>query len=153
MKRILILFVLISLCFLSSCNCVNNKSKVSFYDKDDKWNEYLDMFYTSINTEGSKYAAFDLRSKEVYETEHLRHFQNYDLNVGSKDEFFSYLTNNYSKKYIIYIYIETLDDLNYFDDLLDSYKNIYVYIGDYQTYRSLGDELFTFDSGPYDCNC
>ena len=44
-------------------------------------------------------------------------------------------------------------DLNYFDDLLDSYKNIYVYIGDYQTYRSLGDELFTFDSGPYDCNC
>ena len=100
MKRILILFVLISLCFLSSCNCVNNKSKVSFYDKDDEWNEYLDMFYTSINTEGSKYAAFDLRSKEVYETEHLRHFQNYDLNVGSKDEFFSYLTNNYSKKYI-----------------------------------------------------
>lgn len=153
MKRILILFVLISLCFLSSCNFVNNKSKVSFYDKDDKWNEYLDMFYTSINTEGSKYAAFDLRSKEVYETEHLRHFQNYDLNVGSKDEFFSYLTNNYSKKYVIYIYIETLDDLNYFDDLLDSYKNIYVYIGDYQTYRSLGDELFTFDSGPYDCNC
>ena len=153
MKRILILFVLISLCFLSSCNCVNNKSKVYFYDKDDKWNEYLDMFYTLINTEGSKYAAFDLRSKEVYETEHLRHFQNYDLNVGSKDEFFSYLTNNYSKKYIIYIYIETLDDLNYFDDLLDSYKNIYVYIGDYQTYRSLGDELFTFDSGPYDCNC
>ena len=153
MKRILILFVLISLCFLSSCNCVNNKRKVSFYDKDDEWNEYLDMFYTSINTEGSKYAAFDLRSKEVYETEHLRHFQNYDLNVGSKDEFFSYLTNNYSKKYIIYIYIETLDDLNYFDDLLDSYKNIYVYIGDYQTYRSLGDELFTFDSGPYDCNC
>ena len=146
MKRILI-------CFLSSCNCVNNKSKVSFFDKDDEWNEYLDMFYTSINTEGSKYAAFDLRSKEVYETEHLRHFQNYDLNVGSKDEFFSYLTNNYSKKYIIYIYIETLDDLNYFDDLLDSYKNIYVYIGDYQTYRSLGDELFTFDSGPYDCNC
>lgn len=153
MKRILILFVLISLCFLSSCNCVNNKSKVYFYDKDDKWNEYLDMFYTLINTEGSKYAAFDLRSKEVYETEHLRHFQNYDLNAGSKDEFFSYLTNNYSKKYIIYIYIETLDDLNYFDDLLDSYKSIYVYIGDYQTYRSLGDELFTFDSGPYDCNC
>ena len=153
MKRILILFVLISLSFLSSCNCVNNKSKVSFYDKDDKWNEYLGMFYTSINTEGSKYAAFDLRSKEVYEIEHLRHFQNYDLNVGSKDEFFSYLTNNYSKKYIIYIYIETLDDLNYFDDLLDSYKNIYVYIGDYQTYRSLGDALFTFDSGPYDCNC
>ena len=46
MKRILILFVLICLCFLSSCNCVNNKSKVSFYDKEDEWNEYLDMFYT-----------------------------------------------------------------------------------------------------------
>ena len=98
MKRILILFVLICLCFLSSCNCVNSKSKVSFYDKEDEWNEYLDMFYTSINTEGNKYAAFDLRSKELYETEHLRHFQNYDLNVGSKDEFFNYLTN---KSYIL----------------------------------------------------
>lgn len=152
MKRSYLLILIICLFFITGCKCRNN-NVIKFYQEEKEWNEYLEQFYNVINTEGENYVAFDLRSKEQYETKHLRQFQNYDLLVGKKDEFISHLKNNYSKKYSIYIYIESLDDLNFFDDLLDTYKNVYIYIGDYVTYQTLGEELFTFDSGPYDCNC
>lgn len=153
MKKVILLFVICCLFLISGCNCNKSNSIMRFYDEEVEWKNYLEQFYQVINTEGAKYAAFDLRSKENYETEHLRHFQNYNLNKGSIEEFNSYLTNNYSSKYIIYIYIETLSDLSYFDVLLDTYKEVYVYIGDYASFRNLGDELFTFDTGEYDCNC
>lgn len=152
MKKLILLFVVCCLFLSSSCSC-NNKYVTLFYDEESEWTECLDMFYNAINTEGSKYAAFDLRTKELYENEHLRQFQNYDLSMGSVDKFYSYLTKNYSSKYTIYIYIESLDDLTYFDKLSETYKEINIYIGDYESLRNLGDELFTFDSGPYDCNC
>ena len=152
MKKIILLLVICLLFISSGCNC-NKNSEVHIYNDSTSWKEYLDAFYEAINTEGAKYAAFDLRSKENYETEHLRHFQNYDLNKGNIEEFNSYLTKNYASKYTIYIYIETLDDLEYFDDLLNIYKDVNVYIGDYESFRNLGEELFTFDSGEYDCNC
>ena len=56
-------------------------------------------------------------------------------------------------KYKIYIYIETLEDLTLFDDLLTIYSDVYIYVGMYDTIKSLGEELFTFDSGPYNCGC
>lgn len=153
MKKITLLFLICCLFLISGCNCNEDAHFMWFNDEEAEWKVYLEQFYQVINTEGAKYAAFDLRSKEAYETEHLRHFQNYDLTKGSVEELNSYLTKNYSSKYTIYIYIETLSDLSYFDILLDTYKEVYVYIGDYESFRNLGDELFIFDSGPYDCNC
>ncbi len=152
MKKIILLLVICLLFISSGCNC-NKNSEVHIYNDSTSWKEYLDDFYEAINTEGAKYAAFDLRSKVSYEIEHLRHFQNYDLNKGNIEEFNSYLTKNYASKYTIYIYIETLDNLEYFDDLLNTYKEVHIYIGDYESFRSLGEELFIFDSGEYDCNC
>ena len=151
MKKIILFIVFISLLFVTGCDC--RKSEISCYDEKTEWLTYLNMFYDDINTEGKKYVAVDLRSKTLYETEHLRQFQNYDLSVGNIDELYNWLTSNYSNKYSIYIYLESSEELNSFDVLLERYKNIYLYIGDYETLRILGDELFTFDSGPYDCNC
>lgn len=152
MKKIILLLVICLLFISSGCNC-NKNSEVHIYNDSTSWKEYLDYFYEAINTEGAKYAAFDLRSKVSYEIEHLRHFQNYDLNKGNIEEFNSYLTKNYASKYTIYIYIESLDNLEYFDVLLNTYKEVHIYIGDYESFRSLGEELFIFDSGEYDCNC
>jgi hypothetical protein len=89
----------------------------------------------------------------MYETEHIRQFQNYDLSKGNIDELLTWLKGNYSSKYKIYIYIETLEDLTLFDDLLTIYSDVYIYVGMYDTIKSLGEELFTFDSGPYNCGC
>lgn len=152
MRKVILFVLLISLFFVTGCNCGDN-NKLSFYDEETKWNEYLDLFYEEINTEGRKYVAVDLRNKEAYETEHLRQFQNYDLSVGSIDDLIMWLSSNYSNKYVVYIYIETLNDLSMFDSIVEKYKQVCVYIGDYSKLRTIGDELFTFDSGPYDCNC
>jgi hypothetical protein len=43
--------------------------------------------------------------------------------------------------------------LTLFDDLLTIYSDVYIYVGMYDTIKSLGEELFTFDSGPYNCGC
>lgn len=153
MKKIILLIVISCLMICSSCNCNKKNHTLLVCDEEVEWNEYLEMFYNVINTEGAKYAAFDLRTKESYETEHLIQFQNYDLSVGSIEEFNLYLTKNYSSKHTIYIYIESINDLSMFDELLNTYERIYIYSGDYESFRSNGDELFTFDSGPYDCNC
>lgn len=151
-KKILITFVISLLFLICSCSCKTQNS-IHIYDEDALWSTYLDLFYNSINTEGSNYAAFDLRTKEDYENEHLIQFQNYDLKNGNILEFNNHLKNNYSKKYTIYLYIESLDDLTYFNSLLETYSTIHLFIGTYNNYKSLGIDLFTFDSGPYDCNC
>lgn len=152
MKKIIILFVIICTLFISSYSCTIN-SKINICDEEAEWLSYLDLFYEEINTEGRKYVGIDLRTKEDYEDEHLRQFQNYDISKGSIEELNNWLSSNYSNKYIVYIYIESLDDLSSFDSLLKKFKDIYIYIGEFETLRTLGDELFTFDSGPYDCNC
>ena len=152
MRKIILFTIAFCMVFLTSCNC-GKKNHIIISDEDNEWTTYLNQFYEEINTEGRKYVAVDLRSKELYETEHLRQFQNYDLNSGSIDELNTWLCSNYSNKYIIYIYIESLENLKTFNILLEKFKHIEVYIGDYNTLRNKGEELFTFDFGPYDCNC
>ena len=151
MKKIVIIIFILTLFILCGCSC--NSKKVDIYQDEIKHQEYLEKFYDDINTENLKYVAVDLRTKEMYETEHIRQFQNYDLSKGNIDELLTWLKGNYSSKYKIYIYIETLEDLALFDDLLTIYSDIYIYVGMYDTIKSLGEELFTFDSGPYNCGC
>lgn len=151
MKKIVIIIFILTLFILGGCSC--NSKKVDIYQDEIKHQEYLDKFYDDINTENLKYVAVDLRTKEMYETEHIRQFQNYDLSKGNIDELLTWLKGNYSSKYKIYIYIETLEDLTLFDDLLTIYSDVYIYVGMYDTIKSLGEELFTFDSGPYNCGC
>ena len=151
MKKIVIIIFILTLFILGGCSC--NSKKVDIYQDEIKNQEYLEKFYDYINTENLKYVAVDLRTKEMYETEHIRQFQNYDLSKGNIDELLTWLKGNYSSKYKIYIYIETLEDLTLFDDLLTIYSDVYIYVGMYDTIKSLGEELFTFDSGPYNCGC
>lgn len=153
MKKISLFIVLISLFFITGCNCQSSKHLMKVYKEENEWNEYLYLFYEEINTEGRKYVGVDLRSKEAYETSHLRQFQNYDLNKGNVDELNSWLKSNYSSKYIIYIYIEALSDVSMFDSVIEKFKEVHIYIGEYSSLETLGEELFIFDSGPYDCNC
>ena len=124
MNKIIILFVIICTLFVTSCSC-NTKSKINIYDEEIKWTSFLDKFYNEINTEGKKFVGIDLRTKESYEDEHLRQFQNYDLSKGSIDELNSWLTNNYSNKYTIYLFTESVSSLDYFDILLKKY-NIHI---------------------------
>ena len=151
MKKIVIIIFILTLFILGGCSC--NSKKVDIYQDEIKHQEYLEKFYDDINTENLKYVAVDLRTKEMYETEHIRQFQNYDLSKGNIDELLKWLKGNYSSKYKIYIYIETMEDLTLFDDLLTIYSDVYIYVGMYDTIKSLGGELFTFDSGPYNCGC
>ena len=116
MRKIILFAIAFCVVFLTSCNC-GRKNHIIISDEDNEWTTYLNQFYEEINTEGRKYVAVDLRSKELYETEHLRQFQNYDLNSGSIDELNTWLCSNYSNKYIIYIYIESLENLKTFNIL------------------------------------
>ena len=151
MKKIVIIIFILTLFILGGCSC--NSKKVDIYQDEIKHQEYLEKFYDDINTENLKYVAVDLRTKEMYETEHIRQFQNYDLSKGNIDELLKWLKGNYSSNHKIYIYIETLEDRSLFDNLLETYNEVYVYIGMYETMNILGNELFTFDSGPYNCGC
>lgn len=153
MKKILLLIIIILMFSIAGCDCKKNPHYINISYEESKWTIYLNQFYEEINTEGRKYVAFDLRSKEQYETEHLRQFQNYDLSVGTIDEFSDWLSKNYSNKYVVYIYVEILEDHTVFDELSKKFKLTEVYVGEYHTLRTLGEDLFTFDSGPYDCNC
>lgn len=151
MKKYLVYICIVMLFILSACSCSGSK-QVSKYESDTTWETYLEMFYTDINTENLKYVAVDLRTKEAYETEHIRQFQNYDLSKGSIDELLNWLKSNYSKNHKVYIYIDEVDT-TIFDSFTDYYENVHLYIGNYDSMKKIGEELFTFDSGPYDCGC
>lgn len=151
MKKIVLIIFILTLFILGGCSC--NSKKLNLYQDEIKHQEYLNKFYNDINTENLKYVAVDLRTKEMYETEHIRQFQNYDLSKGNIDELFTWLKSNYSSNHKVYIYVETLDDVSKFEVLLENYNEIYIYIGTYETMSSLGEELFTFDHGPYNCGC
>ena len=103
MKKIVLIIFILTLFILGGCSC--NSKKLNLYQDEIKHQEYLDKFYDDINTENLKYVAVDLRTKEMYETEHIRQFQNYDLSKGNIDELFTWLKSNYSSNHKVYIYV------------------------------------------------
>ena len=149
MKRIYIIFLFI-LCLANLASCKNSVVKV--YDNNNL-NEFTTLFYNAINSEDIKYVACDFRSKLEYEKEHLRQFQNYDLENGNYQEFITWLTSNYSKKHQVYLFSPTLLSNEQIDELKKNYKQVHIYVGDYDNLKQVGEEYFIFDSGPYDCGC
>ena len=149
MKKIYIIFLFI-LCLANLASCKNSGVKV--YDNNNL-NEFTTLFYNAINSEDIKYVACDFRSKLEYEKEHLRQFQNYDLENGNYQEFITWLTSNYSKKHQVYLFSSTLLSNEQIDELKKNYKQVHIYVGDYDNLKQVGEEYFIFDSGPYDCGC
>ena len=149
MKRVYIILLLL-FCLLSLSSCKNKGMDI--YDNNNI-DEFISLFYETINDEDVKYVACDFRTKTEYETEHLRQFQNYDLQNGSFEEFLNWLTSNYSKKHQVYLFMNEILNDDQLNELKKNYKCIKIYKGDYETLRVKGEEFFTFDSGPYDCGC
>lgn len=146
MKKIsLLLIILLS----TLCSC---KSKVNIYNEENI-NDYLNEVYNIINDEDIKYVAYDLRSKTDYETLHIRQFQNYDINKGSNDTFIKWLTSNYSKKHYIILYSEESINEELITEIKNNYKHIYIATSKFQDIKNDLSELFTLDSGEYDCGC
>lgn len=149
MKKIYIIFLLI-FCLVNLTSCKNRDVKI--YDNNNL-NEFTKLFYDAINSEEIKYVACDFRSKLDYEEEHLRQFQNYDLQNGDYKEFITWLTSNYSKKHQVYLFSSSSLTDDQIQDLKKNYKQIYIYVGDYNSLKQAGEEYFIFDSGAYDCGC
>ena len=136
---ILLLFLLI----LTSCK----SNKINTYDESNI-DEFSNSLYQDINTEGSKYACFDLRSNDEYVKLHLKQFQNYDLSNYDLESFVEHLRNNYSKKYIIYLYSDIDIDVSIIKDY-----NIKLCKMSFDKFNEKLKDDFIFDSGDYDCGC
>lgn len=149
MKRIKLLIMILILS-ISLLGCT--KTQVHHY-QETNINEYLDELYTTINDEKLKYVAVDLRTKDYYEEEHIRQFQNYDLDSGSLDELTTWLKGNYSKKYYVFIFSENPIDQNFLNFLEDHYQWVYIYTGLYELLKAQASTSFILESGPYNCAC
>ena len=144
MKKNNILLIFLFLIIISCISCKKNELKIYHHDEI---NNYIDELYQTINDLSLKYACFDLRDKDIYEEGHLRQFQNIN-----QEQLINYILDNYRNNYYIYIFSEI--DLK--DEILKElaqYKEVHILIDNYDELRTLGDEYFIFDTGPYDCMC
>ncbi len=149
MKKIKLLLITLIL-FISLVGCM--KPEINYYQENNV-DEYLDILYDTINNEEIKYVASDLRTKISYETEHIRQFQNYDLAVGSIDEFTTWLKSNYSKKHYVFIFSEIELDESIIEFLEDNYQKVYIYTGSYELLKEQAKTSFILESGEYNCAC
>lgn len=152
MKKISKLLIILIL-FMTIVSCDKEEEKEIIYYNQDTQTEYIEKVYELINDDEVKYVACDLRTKEVYETEHIRQFQNYDISVSSNEEFNTWITSNYSDSYHVIIFSESSLDDELINSLSDIYNHIYIYNGSYDNMKASLDEYFVLESGPYDCGC
>ncbi len=145
MNKKIIFLILLFLILITSCST----KSYNVYNTDDS-KIYADSLYEAINTSNIKYAAFDLRESEHYLEKHLKQMQNYDLEKNNLNDFISYLSDNYSKDYYIYLYSDININL---DNLKGKYKIVNLLIMPYQDFNKQYQDYFIFDSGEYDCGC
>ena len=80
-------------------------------------------------------------------------YPNADGTIEDYKEFITWLTSNYSKKHQVYLFSSSSLTDDQIQDLKKNYKQIYIYIGDYNSLKQAGEEYFIFDTGAYDCGC
>lgn len=143
--RLLFIFILV-LTFLFTTSCVKEYS-IKNYEK------YFDNVYKAINSEDIKYLAIDVRSKEEYETLHIRQFQNYNYELGNVTELVDWIKANSDKNTKIYLFGNN-DFISQTIEILKKDKyNISYLTEEFNDIKEYASTIFIMDTGEYDCGC